>query len=273
MISIRSSIIILALASLSVAENTKMKSNLRKNSKDTKYMFGNAVDGQPPRVTIKKHFDSMHRGATIKATPVLENFIGAQSTGQCNMLKRRKARKEDNLGPKIFLKIGQLVFGERFEGQTQIQPKGIVGMSDGLTGTPVGPLKLTANYNDRENLYVETFCPEDGTKCGIQIKGRGPTGVKGPGAISIMFTRIKKTVQISFRSSGASRAETWFFDKWGNILGKLEVDIEANTDYKFTDDSESRGRIAGMSIVPKGDALTWHKFSLVGICVNEGSWF
>jgi len=271
MISIRSSIIIMALASLSVSENAEIKSSLRKSNKDTKYTFGNAVDG--PRATLKKVFDSMHRGAAITATPVKKKLFGAQSTGQCNILSRRNARKEANLGPKIFLKIGQLVFGERFEGQTQIQPKGIIGMSDGLTGGPIGPLKLAANYNDRENLYVEEFCPDDGKRCGIQIKGRGPTGVKGPGAISIMFLRIKKTVQLSFRSSGASRAETWFFDKRGNILGKLEVDIEANTDYKFADDSKGRGRIAGMSIVPKGDALTWHKFSLVGICVNAGTWF
>jgi len=224
------------------------------------------------RITDKRHRAT--RGIIVKAINNDETLIAGTSTDACNIFQKRKWKNKITPGSYDFIRMGLVNFGERFRGLVLHRPKGVIGLSDHLSGTPKAPLTLVSNFNDRENLYVERFCKNDSSnKCGFEVKGRGPSGFKGPGSISIFFRKNMKTVQLSFRASGASKATALFFRRDGTYIDKLEVDISETEDYSFTHDD---GKIRGIAIFPVGDALNWHKFSLVGLCyqvAHSGIWF
>lgn len=177
------------------------------------------------------------------------------------MLKSRDLVENVKQGSNNIMRVGDMKLSESFRGLSQSTTTGSLSQSDRLVGKPISPLSLQPHHNERENLYVKKKCNEN--FCSIQIMGRGPGGFKGPGAVSILFDTDSSNVELTFRSNGASKAEVMFFDRNSEFIDVLQVDLELTDEYRFGTDNED---IAGISITPKGEILSWHKFKLVGIC-------
>mmetsp|Transcript_21009 Transcript_21009/g.25993 ORF Transcript_21009/g.25993 Transcript_21009/m.25993 type:complete len:298 (+) Transcript_21009:36-929(+) len=190
------------------------------------------------------------------------NSIGVLETCT-NILQTPYFIKNVQMGSNNIVRVGSVKFSERFDGQVQTVARGVIGLIDGLSGRATSPLTLVTNYNKRENIRVAEHCEKN--KCGIAIMGRGPTGIDGTGSVGILFRNDQSKVQLSFRADGSNKAVMMFFRRDGTNIGKLKVDIAIANDYSF---EHVEGAIAGIAIYSIGDALKWHKFRLVGLCLQ-----
>lgn len=240
---------------------TSTVSNLRAFATNTSYI-NTPTNLYPEKVKRR-------RRRTSSLGEIIVNSIGTgdstDTMGRCgNILQAPYLIKDVSMGINDVVRVGGCKFAERFEGLRQFDSRGDIGLADTLSGRATNPLRLKVNHNERENIAVGRYCMERFSKdCGISLMGRGPTGVVGTGAISVMFRSDKSMVGLSFGAVGASKAVLMFFRRDGHRIEKVRVDITETKEYRFT----HRERIiAGVSVYPKGEALKWHKFKLNGLC-------
>jgi len=170
------------------------------------------------------------------------------------------------------LKAGNVTFGEKFVGMGLQSPLGVFGIQDELvpkfTLDEVTALELEPSFSRLQNIYTDVYCANQilGTECSVRVLGLGPAGDKGSGSISIYFDTDQNSLEIKFWSVGATDAVMLFYKRDGEYLGTEDVDIVNDLHYSF---KREEGDIAGIAIYPKGDPLRWHKFGIIGVCVEE----
>jgi len=164
------------------------------------------------------------------------------------------------------LDFGNVSLSERFEGMSLSRSKGSIGIQDILSGNATNPLTLFSN-SFRQNLYVDKYCAgaETDNSCQLRIRGCGSAGDKGTGAISLLFNRNERSVQMKFWKSGAATGRMIFYKENGELLNELDLDLEASMHYNFKSDGID---IKGVAIFPTGTSLNWHKFGILGICFD-----
>ncbi|MBC8166962.1 MAG: PEP-CTERM sorting domain-containing protein [Bryobacteraceae bacterium] len=142
---------------------------------------------------------------------------------------------------------GNTGFAERFVGQTL----GINGLTDVLSGVPIGSLALQAGASG-QNLNVF----DDGTGLNV-LNGLGPAGFPnfdalGEGAIALLFDFDQS--EFGFRVVGADGGSAFlsFFRRNGTLIESIAVSNLSDLFYGFSRDGGLHD-IAGISLYSNDD--------------------
>ena len=209
--------------------------------------------------------------ASIVANPVTPDDFTGQSIGN-NILADRRIIRRTKRQRYTKVKIGPITFSEKFEGMERTTPKLTLGLEDNLIGDPKPPLRLSANFDKKQNINVSRRCEKNnsfksGQTCYLMVMGTGPANYEGFGSFAGLLKKNASQIQMKFFSKHTAKAVVNFFDCNASKLGELQVDLFTADTYRFSE-INGKNNICGFSVHPKGDNGVWHKLMLTALELN-----
>lgn len=216
-------------------------------------------------VKLSERFDGVKQFSS-SGTISMSDVLGGKAKNPLKLQENFNHRENLNV-IKTCTKVGQRQGGQSGNGR-QPKKRGGRKLQGQLRGGRQTDKKSVAtpqnrnSSNDNKDRRLQQY-----QQCRIGVQGRGPGGFKGPGAISILYNKDKKVVQLSFASDGASKAVLKFYRRNGAVIQVMNIDISKSRHYIFKRNTV-RGDIAGITIYPTGEALSWPKFMLTKLCAR-----